>query len=165
MLSVDPDIEGAWRIEALVAKDRKDWAGVLEATANELRLADSRKGYVVIEQARALLQLGKFEELSGLIAELKAMRSRLMKAEAFGLQAMARNQGAAGSRKASAVAADGLLVAEGTTRMYQPRAVCFDALCRLGRRSEASPLNETTLEFLERRGHEDWVCRLRDQAG
>ena len=49
--------------------------------------------------------------------------------------------------------------------MYELLAVRFDALCRLGRRSEASPLNETTLEFLERRGHEDWVCRLRDQAG
>lgn len=163
VLSANPDLEEAWRVRSLVSQDRKDWVGVLEATANGLRLAEGRKGYLVIQQARALMELGRFEELNGLIAQLKAMRSRFMKAVGFGLQAMALLRSGR-LDEALAVAADGLLVAEGTPRMHELLAVRFDALCRLGRRSEASPLNETTFEALQRRGYEDWVRHLRAQA-
>jgi len=167
VLSTNPDLEKAWHIQSLVSQDRKDWAGVLEATATVLRLGEDRAAHVVARQARALLELGRFEELGERIAELKAGSSRLRKAEAFAFEAVALLRGGR-LEEALEVAGQGLAIAGSwtwrDTAMPELRAVRFDALCRLGRRREATPLDETTFAALERRGHEEWARSLRAPA-
>ena len=160
VLAANPDLENAWYVQALVSQDRKDWVGVLEAIANRLRLRGDRFPHVVARQARALLELGRFEELGERIAELKAGRSRAFRARAFGFEAMALLRSGKHA-EALAVAGEGLEIA-GNMTCPELLAARFDALCRLGRGHEAPPLEEETLDALERRGHEEWASRLRD---
>jgi len=166
VLSRNPDLEEAWHVGALVARDVRDWAAVLEATENDLRLAGKRSSYIVALQARALLELGRLEELAERIAELKGVGRDCPKADAFALEAVALLR-TGRLDEALAAAGEGLaILGSKTWRDTRPelRAARFDALCRLGRRAEAAPLDETTFEALERRGYEEWVLRLRALA-
>jgi tetratricopeptide (TPR) repeat protein len=165
VLRLDPDSREAWNVQGLVAENTKDWAAVLEATTQELRLASLKKAHgrcrhlTLARQARSLLELGRLEELKEPIDELKAHGTRFAKSQGFGFEALSLLRSGK-LHEALCAANDGLKVAGGTAWRHELLAVSYEVLCRTGRKAE--PLGERTTDLLQRRGYEDWVRTLKD---
>jgi len=153
VLAVDPDHAESWRVRAQAARDRRRWADVLQAHDAIARIEGSLRGFEALGRARALLELGRFDEAQA------AVQAR-PKPSFWGhvlltLVALRRGDLA----EALALAEDGLERFGNTVGRYELLAARWECRVRLGRPAE--PLDEETLDRVARHRHDGWVEALR----